>query len=160
MSLAPLLSILKFREPKFYLLFLEIYWKMKRRLPVILATNFLFINKGTFSVKIDGEANVYLTQREKVRKSAIHCSQCRWRYQSFPECLRFQMAEPTEQTRDMAIKMQNKIRICTFVIRSTLESLSGGLVEFCKTKQNRTNGKQCTAQHCLLSTRWGWQSHN
>jgi hypothetical protein len=52
------------------------------------------------------------------------------------------MAEPTEHTRDMAIKMQNKIRICTFVIRSTLESLSGGLVEFCKTKQNKAKTKQ------------------
>lgn len=46
------------------------------------------------------------------------------------------MAEPTEQMRDMAIKIQNKIKICTFVIRSTFESLSGGLVEFCKKKQD------------------------
>lgn len=52
------------------------------------------------------------------------------------------MAEPTEQTRDMAIKIQNKIKICTFVILSTFESLSGGLVEFWK-KKTKMSSNEC-----------------
>ena len=52
------------------------------------------------------------------------------------------MAEPIEQTRDMAIKIQNKIKICTFVILSTFESLSGGLVEFWK-KKTKMSSNEC-----------------
>lgn len=36
-----------------------------------------------------------------------------------------------EQIKDIAIRMQNKNRIWILVILSTLDSLRGGLVEFC-----------------------------
>lgn len=50
-------------------------------------------------------------------------------------CSLFQMAAPTELTSAMTSRMQNRTKICILVTRSTLERLSGALVEFWKEGQ-------------------------
>lgn len=71
-------------------------------------------------------------------------------YQSFSSCCLFHIAEPMEQIKDIPIRMQNKKRIWMFVILSTLDSLRGGLVEFCGWYKREVISNERNAQVILI----------
>lgn len=52
------------------------------------------------------------------------------RYQTTSPCVLFHNKAPTELTRAMVRRIQNKTRICTLVTFSTFDLFRGALVEF------------------------------